>query len=305
MPAPTVSVIVPARDAAATLPATLRALAAQEVAPLEVIVVDDGSTDATRALAEAAGARVLATAGGRGPGAARQTGVDAARGDVLAFTDADCVPDPGWLRAGLTALGDADLVQGAVEPERPPGPWDRTVSVPRFSGLFELANVLVRREAFPGFVAGLGARAGKELGEDVALGWRAARAGARIAFAPEARVRHAVFPRGPGGYVAERARLRFFGELARRSPELREAFLWRRWFLSPRSARADAALAGLAAAAALRRPALALAALPYLATVERDRRTRGTAVAGVEVAADVVSCAALIGGSVRARSAVL
>jgi len=291
-----ISVIVPARDAAATLGPCLAALAEQDVEH-EVIVVDDGSRDATAAIARAAGVVVVAGSG-RGPGAARDAGAAIARGEVLAFTDADCVPDAGWLRAGLAALEHADLVQGRVEPARPAGPYDRTVSVQRLSGLWEAANLLVRRDAFPGFVAGLSPRRGKELGEDVLMGWRAVAGGARPAFAPRAVVRHAVFPRSPAAYVAERARRRFFPELVRRAPELRDAFLYRRCFLTARHARLDLALAGLA----LRRPALAL---PYLVAVERDRRARGNGPAAVEVAADLVGAGALVVGSVRAKTLVL
>src|SRR5204863_903204 len=107
-----VSVIVPARDAAATLGRALAALGAQEGAPdFEVIVVDDGSRDGTAQLAERAGARTVRAAGD-GPARARNAGAAAASGAVLAFTDADCYPTPGWLAAALRALDGADLVQG-------------------------------------------------------------------------------------------------------------------------------------------------------------------------------------------------
>src|SRR5205085_1106951 len=91
---PVVSVVVPARDAARTLPATLAALHAQELdQPFEVVVADAGSTDETAALARRAGARV-ADAGPVGPGEARNAGVAQASADLLAFTDADCRPAP-------------------------------------------------------------------------------------------------------------------------------------------------------------------------------------------------------------------
>src|SRR5439155_7342920 len=124
-------------------------LAAQEGAPDEVIVVDDCSRDATAAIAEAAGARVIAGAGD-GPGAARNAGAAAATGEVLAFLDADCAPQPQWLRAALTALERADLVQGRTTPPpgEPVGPFDRTLWVLAPWGLFETANLLVRRELF-------------------------------------------------------------------------------------------------------------------------------------------------------------
>ncbi|PZR66075.1 MAG: glycosyl transferase family 2, partial [Solirubrobacterales bacterium] len=117
--APAISVVIPARDAAETLPRALEAVARQEGAPAyEVIVVDDGSRDETAAIAHDLGARVISADGG-GPASARNAGVAEARGGLLAFTDADCVPTPGWLAAGAEALAlGAELVQGRVWPSQ-------------------------------------------------------------------------------------------------------------------------------------------------------------------------------------------
>jgi glycosyltransferase involved in cell wall biosynthesis len=302
------SVVIPARDAAATLPAALDALAAQEGAgPFEVIVVDDGSTDATRAVATEHPVVTRVVDGqGRGPGAARNAGVALSTGPVIAFTDADCAPDPGWLAAGLEAMSRADLVQGRVEPDGPVGPWDRTVSVGRVSHLYETANLLVDRRLFErlgGFEPWLTPRRSKELAEDVWLGWRARRAGARVVFASDAVVRHAVFPGTPRTFVAERARLRFFPEMARRVPELRSTFFFGRVFLNRRSAAFDLAVAGVAT----RRPAVAaLAAVPYVRMLRRQGAgMRAPGRAGILVAADAVGFAALVAGSIRARSPLL
>lgn len=91
--AASVSVVVPARDEAHNLPRLLSSLQGQTVAPLEVVVVDDGSTDATAAVAADHGAVVVATeplpAGWAGKPWACATGVDAARGTVLLLLDAD------------------------------------------------------------------------------------------------------------------------------------------------------------------------------------------------------------------------
>ena len=296
------SVVVPARDAAATLPATLAALAAQDLGdPVEVLVVDDGSTDGTRAIAAAhpVVTRVL-DGGGNGPGAARNRGIAVAGAPVVAFTDADCVPEPGWLVAGLRALEAADLVQGRVIPDGDAGPWDRTVRVGGLTWLFETANLLVRAELLQrlgGFEPWLSPKRSKELGEDVWLGWRAQRAGARIAFAPEAVVRHAVFPGTPRSFVTEKLRLRFFPAMAKRIPELRTRFFYRRVFLNRRSAAFDLALVGIA----LRIPVLVL---PYAREVRRTGARDPRDVA-VRVAADATGFAALLAGSVRARSLLL
>jgi glycosyltransferase involved in cell wall biosynthesis len=304
--AQTVTVVVPARDAAPTIGAALAGLGAQRRAADEVIVVDDGSADATAAIAEASPVvtRVVRT-DGAGPGAARNAGAAVATGDVLAFTDADCVPQPGWLEAALGALQDADLVQGRTTP--PPGeavgPFDRSLWVLAPWGLFETANLVVRRALFArlgGFEPWLSPAGGKELAEDVWFGWRAVRAGARTAFCDDAVVHHAVFPRSARAYVAERLRLRYFPVMAARIPELRTTFFHRRLFLTPRSAAFDAAVAGFAVAALARRPWPLLVAVPYA----RIARRRGRALP-VDVAADAVGLAALLAGSVRARSPVL
>lgn len=308
---PVVSVIIPARDAARTLPATLAAIAAQRGAPEhEVIVVDDGSRDGTGAVIELAAGRVRAVREqGVGPARARNRGAALARGSVLAFTDADCVPDAAWLAAGVAATATAELVQGAVLP--PPGadvgPFDRHITVVEEYGLYETANLFVTRELFErlgGFESILQPRGGKELGEDVWLGWRARRAGARTAFAGDALVYHEVFSRGPLAFVAERARLRFFPELARHVPELRDTLFHRRLFLNARTARFDAAAAGVLGAIVSRRALPLALGLPYARTVVEQARSSGRPIA-VDIAADLVGAAALVFGSVRSRSALL
>lgn len=102
-----VSVVVPARDEERTLPALLAALRDSTLAPHEVVVVDDGSTDRTSVVAREGGARVLAAgfppAGWTGKAWACHVGAGATTGDRLLFLDADTVLAPGAL-AGLVEL---------------------------------------------------------------------------------------------------------------------------------------------------------------------------------------------------------
>lgn len=312
---PLVSVVIPALDAEATIGRALAALAAQDLdGEFEVIVVDDGSTDATATIAARAAGPVRVLFSPRlGPGPARNRGAADAGAPVLAFLDADCTPQPGWLRAGLAAIENADLVQGRVDadPDAPPGPFDHMVWVLGPSALYESANLFVRRDLFQhlgGFEDWLRARIGKPLGEDVWFGWRARRAGARTGFCAGAVVFHAAISRGPREFVAERLRLVYFPAMARQVPELRDEFFFARVFLTRRSARFDLAVAAFAAALATRSPKLLAVAVPYAAGVGRiaaGHRRNAPLVAAAEVAADAVGLGALLAGSARWRRLVL
>jgi glycosyltransferase involved in cell wall biosynthesis len=308
-------VIIPARDAEATIGRTLAALAAQRIDDeFEVIVVDDGSGDGTAAVVDRAPGRVrLVGQPPAGPAAARNRGVAEAGAELLAFTDADCVPSPTWLREGLAALARAELVQGSVRPDPAvsPRPFDRTVTVTRESALYETASLFCRRELFErlgGFEDWLGARLGKQLAEDVWFGWRARRTGARVEFCEAALVDHAVFRRGAGEYIGERLRLAYFPAIIAKVPELRAEFLHRGVFLNRRTERLDLALGGAALALATRSPLPAVLAAPYLRLLGRSAlgwRRQAPRVAVAELAADLVGFGALVAGSVRTRSPVL
>ncbi|MEO7058424.1 MAG: glycosyltransferase [Lapillicoccus sp.] len=103
----TVSVIVPARNEAGTLPLLLRSLRSLTASPLEVLVVDDSSADGTAEIASSAGATVVRAgeppSGWTGKAWACHRGVATARGSVLLFLDADTVLEPDAL-AGLLTL---------------------------------------------------------------------------------------------------------------------------------------------------------------------------------------------------------
>ncbi len=120
--APSISVVIPARDAAGTLGAQLDAVLAQQSGvPFEVIVVDDGSTDRTPQLvneysARDARVRPLRTATpGAGPSAARNIGVRAASGEVVLCCDADDIVGDGWVEAMAGTLVHEAFVAGVLE----------------------------------------------------------------------------------------------------------------------------------------------------------------------------------------------
>lgn len=199
MSGPAVTVVIPVRDGAAVLGGCLDALAAQQGAPpFEVVVVDNGSRDATAALARAHPVvdRVVCEPR-RGSYAARNAGIAAARAPVLAFTDADCRPRPQWLRHGTAALAGADLVGGevtAAASERPTT-WERYDRATyldqgravRDEGYAATANLLVRAcvlQAVGPFDPALRSSG------DLEWGRRATGAGHRLVHAPDAVVEH-------------------------------------------------------------------------------------------------------------------
>jgi len=111
---PSLSIVIPARNEEANLPTLLRSIFAQSVQPLEVIVVNDGSTDRTAAVAHEFGATVLESqplpAGWRGKTWACHQGAALASGDLFLFLDADTWFEPG----GLCKILDTYLVSGGA-----------------------------------------------------------------------------------------------------------------------------------------------------------------------------------------------
>ena len=104
-----ISIIVPAYNAAQTLPACLEALQRQTQPPDEIIVVDDGSKDQTSQVARACGVELFEQTH-QGPAAARNLGLYNARGDIVLFTDADCEPVSTWVAEMLYPFSDPQVV---------------------------------------------------------------------------------------------------------------------------------------------------------------------------------------------------
>lgn len=102
---PRISVVIPVKDDDSELARCLQALARQTLLPDEVIVVDNGSTDASAGVARAFGARVE-RCDAPGIPAASAAGYDAAGGEVILRLDADCIPDRSWVRAMADAFAD-------------------------------------------------------------------------------------------------------------------------------------------------------------------------------------------------------
>ncbi len=189
---PRISVVIPVFNNADVLGDQLRAVSAQAAGGhCEIIVADNGSTDGSRSVAEGwagpAPVRVVDASARRGPGAARNIAVAAACGELIVFTDADDVAQPGWLAACVAGLEQTDAVTGAVDFTSlnglaPRGPQDPSPPLGYLrAGLG--TNLAVRRAAFDavgGFAEQL------RVGEDIDFCWRLQLAGFGLRFVPGA-----------------------------------------------------------------------------------------------------------------------
>ena len=317
---PVVSVVVATHDRAARLRRLLESLEAQTHRDFEVVVCDDASSDATPGvLAEPRGFPLTAlrneTSGG--PARARNAGWRAARGELIAFTDDDCEATPGWLEAGVrawreSASGARVFLQGPVGPveaERDRlGAFSYTIVVEGPTPVYECANIFYPR-ALLEEIGGFDETFPRPAGEDADLGWRARAAGARPAFADDARVAHAVVELGARGYLRRLWQWQYAMQPYGRHRGLREEQLLHGVFWTRSHYLLVRAVVG--AALALRgRWAWPLAwwlAKWYLAWQRVEARKHG----GSEIYApwflvrDVVEVAACARGSIRYRTVVL
>lgn len=265
------TIAVPVKDRRDQMLRCLRALLAQDHPSYEILVVDNGSVDGTpEAVAQAAArqdrvsVRVEVVHGS--VGRARNRAAELARGELLAFTDSDCLPEPGWLTAAAAALR-ADPGLGAVQGKTLPEEevvhgWPATIRVEEFTGLYESCNLVFRTRAFRAS-DGFDELPGRTGWEDTAAGFALKRAGWGVGWAPDAVVRHDVTYPGFWWHVRHTQRHRRLAEVLERYPEMRRETLFARVFMRPRNAKFAGFAAGAVAIAA-RRPVLgALLATPY------------------------------------------
>jgi glycosyltransferase involved in cell wall biosynthesis len=196
-----VSVVVPAYNAEPTIDDCLRSLLELNYPPekLELLVVDNGSRDGTADAVRRHSDRVrLLTEPTRGAGAARNTGIVRAQGEVISFTDADCVVDREWLRLLLMPLSDPAVgiaggtilaMPGANRVERfGERIHDHRKSIEVFRPPYVITMSWASRRDVLRELGGFDE--GFRRGQDVELSYRLAEAGYTVAFVPQAVVHH-------------------------------------------------------------------------------------------------------------------
>ncbi len=192
-----ISVIIPCRNGSRTVAAAVTSALRQSVAPFEVIVVDDASDDLTASVAGEAGATVVRNEVRRNAGGARNAGLDAARGDLIAFLDADAAAAPDWLErasAFLERHPEFAAVGGSIVNGRP----DRYGALDYYMNHSEwIAGPAGERNTFPTMavvyrrsaVAGLRFIESNS-GEDTAFALEVRARGGRLWFDPGIRITH-------------------------------------------------------------------------------------------------------------------
>ncbi len=228
---PLISVVVPTYKRPDLLERCLAALLKQNLPrdDWEILVCDDGPSAQTQALVE----RVAEHAGGRppvrylpvsntqGPAGARNVGWRAARAPVIAFTDDDTMPEPGWLKAGLEAMASGvEAAVGTVLMPLPDEPGDLERDAARLTEAeFVTANCFVRRDALDA-VGGFDERFTLAWREDSDLHFALLERGFTIVPAPAATVVHPLRPMPFGASLGMQKKVMFDVLLYRKFPEL-------------------------------------------------------------------------------------
>lgn len=199
---PKLSVVIPAYNAEATLGSCINAVLRQDYEGVfEVIVVDDGSTDATSNIANAFDRVTYVSQKNAGPAAARNAGAEHAAGDIVCFTDSDCQPQSDWLSKLVLFFANdhADVVAGSYGIANPGSLLARCIHqeiryrhkhlMGEWIEVFGSYNVAFRREIFEQ-LGGFAQAYTQASGEDNDLSYRLRGAGFRIRFAKDAKVDH-------------------------------------------------------------------------------------------------------------------
>ncbi|MGH9125509.1 MAG: glycosyltransferase family 2 protein [Acidimicrobiales bacterium] len=331
LPGPTASVVIPTFRRPEGCTELLWALARQSVAAdaFEVLVVDDCSGDATMAILGDLAAelpyrlRVFQTPANLGPGVARNVGWRRATAPVIAFLDDDCLPQPGWLQAGLAYLGDRPRV--GVAQGRTTAPDDVDVEALQGSEVwrvinhatphFDACNIFYRRSALEstggfdeeiGWWPSYGWPGARPVAwaEDTAAGWAVLEDGWEQGFAGDAVVVHQVESRSLAWHLKFGYLDRAIVALAVAHPGFRREAFWRPWAYRREDAAFALAVAG--GLAALKwRPAV-LAVLPYLWWRRPSiRKPNFVPTCAAYLAVDVARAAGRLSAAVKYRTLVL
>ncbi|HEY5625817.1 MAG TPA: glycosyltransferase family A protein, partial [Dehalococcoidia bacterium] len=268
---PFVSVVVPTKDRAEMLGDCFAGLMQQTYPAdcFEVVLVNDGSTDDTEEVVKgqlipaAPFAVNYVKTTGIGATAARNLGMEEARGEIVAHLDDDCRPVPEWMEEGVRGFSDESvaIVGGPVFPktEQAANFFSITASYTDDRGAYPTANIFLRRDvaiSTGGFDLSFGGNLlGRPVsGWDADLVWRMRRQGYRPKFRRGAQVYMEIFQQEPLEWVLHSWRMITLPKMVKRIPEIDRYLLLNRFFAHESTFLFDLALAGGVLAAAKRNP---------------------------------------------------
>jgi GT2 family glycosyltransferase len=302
---PLISIVIPAYNSRRTILECVRACQRQTLVPLEIIVVDDGSPDGPYPELDGLDRVAVIHQENAGPAAARNCGAAVARGEIIAFTDADCIPEPIWLESLVRVLeSDTSAVAvGGTYGIANPGSWlaravheeirDRHARFGPIVDFLGSFNLGVRKKAFEQ-VSGFDPAFTHASGEDNDLSYRLHDTGGILRFTQDAVVNHH-HPDRLGPYLRTQARHGY----------------WRMFLYAKHPARArgdryagpaDLLAPLLALAAPVTFPLLVALHLPQALRMEKCAGESGLAgFAVIQALRDIARAAGLVAGVVRFR----
>jgi len=304
-----VSVCIATYNRAAGLDRLLRSLARQGIPGLEVVVHDDASSDGTAEVLARHEVAVVRSEVNVGPAAGRNRAWRASSGELVLFTDDDCVVSDGWVAAHLAAAAPDRVTVGRVQPDprqlHLQGPFSRTMVVDSV-GAFATCNIGYPRSVLER-TGGFDESFRRAAGEDTDLGLRAVGGGSEAVFVPEALVHHDVRPSSWPVALREARKWVDMPLFAAKHPDSRIITHDGLWW---RQTHPVAVLAGAGIAGAAVTPYALVAVLPWLrlrtthARVQARRR-HWPWVLPATLAVDLAEVAVLARGSVRHRRLLL
>lgn len=225
---PEVSVIVPTFNRKEKLRKCLNSLINQSFSNIEIIVVDDGSTDGTEGMVRKFKSKIpiryfYQKKGG--PAKARNKGIAVAKGEILAFTDDDCIPQKDWVESIVNSMIGVGGIEGRTVPPNSSRltPFSHTI-VNEKGSKFPSCNIAFTREVLRE-VGGFCEEFGTSFREDSDLAFSMLEKGYKIRFDKRARVEHPVYPRDLRGFLYEKRKFEMDPLLYKRHPQLYKKYI--------------------------------------------------------------------------------
>lgn len=227
---PKVSVIIPTLNRKDELKECLNSLINQNFSDFEIIVVDDGSKDGTGQMVKEFKSKSRIPIRyfyqeKMGPAKARNRGIAAAKGKIIAFTDDDCRPQMDWIKSIVNSMRGVEGVEGRTAPPNSSRltPFSHTI-VNETGGEFPTCNIAYTREVLRE-IGGFCDKFGTPFREDSDLAFSVIKKGYKIKFEKRVYVEHPVYTKDLKGFLSEKRKFEMDPLLYKRHPKLYKRYI--------------------------------------------------------------------------------